>query len=79
MPARNPEDRRRIASIAARACWEKTEDRTERTAKARAALASKFLEAANGDPVVAESLRTDYYKRIAQKSVEARQARRRAL
>ena len=79
MPARNPEDRRRIASLAVRASWEKTEDRTARTAKARAALASKFLEAANGDPVVAESLRKEYYRRIAQKAVEARQARRRAM
>ena len=79
MPARNPEDRRRIASNAAHTSWANTEDRTARTAKARAALERKFLDAANGDPVVAESLRKEYYKRIAQKSVEARRARRRPL
>ena len=76
MPAKTPEERRRIASLAAHASWANTEDRTARTAKARAALERKFLEAAGGDPVRAESLRKAYYASIALKAV---QARRRAL
>ena len=40
--------------IAAHESWAKTEDRTARTAPARAALERKFLDAAGGDPTRAE-------------------------
>ena len=79
MPARTPEERRLVATIAAHTSWANTEDRTARTAKARAALERKFLEAADGDPARAESLRKAYYARIALKSVQARRARQGSL
>jgi hypothetical protein len=47
--------------------WSRTEDRTARTAPARAAFMAKFDEAA--DP---EAARKAYFLRLAQKSAEAR-------
>lgn len=65
-------------SIAAHTSWAKTEDRTARTAKARAALDQKFLDEAGGDAQRAEHLRAAYYKRLALKSAQARRRRREA-
>lgn len=65
------------AKLAAHESWAKTENRSARTRNARAALEKKFLEAADGDPKRAESLRKAYYSRLALKSAQAR-ARRRA-
>jgi hypothetical protein len=58
--------------IAAHTSWANTEDRTARTANARAAVWQKFLAEANGDPVRAEHLRKAFYGRMALKSVQAR-------
>lgn len=64
------------ASIAAHTSWANTQDRTRRTAPARAALEQRFLDEADGDPVRAEHIRKAYYKRLALKSVQARRRRR---
>jgi len=69
-------ERQLVASIAAHTSWANTEDRTARTAKARAALAAKFLEQAGGDPVRAENLRKAYYLRLALRSAESRRKAR---
>jgi hypothetical protein len=58
--------------IAAHESWARTENRTERTANARAAMWQKFLDEANGDPVRAEHLRKVFYGRMALKSARAR-------
>ena len=71
-----PAERRLSASIAAHESWAKTTDRTARTAKARAALAAKFLAEAEGDPLRAEHLRKAYYQRLALKSARARRRSR---
>lgn len=60
------------ASIAAHESWAHTADRTARTAKAREAMNQRFLDAADGDPVRAESLRKAHFKRLALKSAQAR-------
>ena len=79
-PARNssiPEPERRLqAQIRAHASWGRTTDRAARTAPARAALAQKFLDEAEGDPVRAESLRRAYYASLALKSAQARRKAR---
>jgi hypothetical protein len=68
-----PESERRLrASIAAHSSWANTEDRTARTANARAGLDQKFLDQAGGDHVKAEHLRKAYYARLALKSARAR-------
>lgn len=76
MPAESSSDRRLIASIAAHESWARTPDRSARTAKARAALEQKFLDAADGEPVRAEHLRRAHYKRLALKSARARRGAR---
>lgn len=58
--------------IAAHESWAKTEDRTARTAPARAALERKFLDAAGGDPTRAEHFKKAHYARLALKSAQAR-------
>jgi hypothetical protein len=62
--------------LAAHESWAQTEDRTARTANARAALDQKFLDQAAGDPQRAESLRKAYYARMAFNSAKARRARK---
>lgn len=62
---------------AAHVSWAKTENRTERTRKARQALEGKFLAEAGGDPVRAVSIRKAYYAQLALKSVQARARRKR--
>lgn len=63
------------ASAAAHISWANTNDRSARTAPARAALEQKFLDEANGNPVRAEHLRKAYFKQLAAKSVSARRRR----
>lgn len=60
------------ARIAAHESWAHTENRSARTAPARAALDAKFLEQADGDPVRAEHLRKAHFARLALKSAQAR-------
>ena len=72
-----PEGERRLrASIAAHESWAQTEDRSARTAPARAALDQKFLDQAGGDPLRAEHLRQAYFLRLALKSAAARRKSR---
>src|SRR3954447_25219753 len=65
-------ERRLVATIAAHASWANTENRTARTAPARAALDAKFLEQAGGDPVRAAHLRKAHFARLALKSAQSR-------
>ncbi|TDT30881.1 hypothetical protein [Naumannella halotolerans] len=68
-----PESERRLrSSIAAHTSWANTENRSKRTAPARAALDAKFLAEAGGDPKRAESLRKAHFQRLALKSAKAR-------
>ena len=76
MPAQSQADRSLIARIAAESSWAVTENRSARTAPARAAQDAKFLEQANGDPVRAAHLRKAYYARLALKSAQARRKAR---
>lgn len=66
------------AKVFAHLSWAKTEDRTARTAKARATFQAKFLAEAGGDPVRAESLRKAYYSALALKSQQTRRLNREA-
>jgi hypothetical protein len=68
----NEAERRLIASIAANESWARTDNRSARTAPARAALDQKFLDAAGGDPVKAAHLRKAHFARLALKSAQAR-------
>jgi hypothetical protein len=65
-------------SMAAHLSWANTEDRTARTAKARATFQARFLEQAGGDPVRAASLRKAYYAELSRKSLQTRRANREA-
>ena len=60
-------ERRLHASIAAHESWARTENRSARTAAARAALDQKFLDEANGDPVRAAHLRKAHFGRLARR------------
>lgn len=71
-------ERKLRASIAAHESWANTTDRTARTAKARAALDQKFLEAADGDPIKAAHLRKAHFARLALKSAQSRRRAREA-
>lgn len=73
-----PAERRLRAQIAAHTSWANTPDRSARTAVARAARDAKFLEAADGDPERAESLRRAHFARLAFKSAQARRKAREA-
>ena len=73
-----PAERSLAGSLAAHESWAQTTDRSARTAAARRALEQKFLDAADGDPVRAESLRKAHYKRLALKSAQARRRAREA-
>lgn len=74
MPSRT--ERQLNASAAAHESWAATENRSARTAPARAALDAKFLEQANGDPVRAASLRKAYFARLTLKSIASRRKSR---
>lgn len=69
-------ERSLAASIAAHESWAATEDRSARTAPARAALDRRFLEQAGGDPVRAAHLRRAHFQRLALKSAKARRRSR---
>jgi hypothetical protein len=58
--------------IGAHVSWANTEDRSARTAPARAALDQKFLDDADGDPIRAAHLRKAHFQRLALKSAQAR-------
>ncbi len=72
-------ERRMRSQIAAHTSWANTDDRTARTAAARAALDAKFLAEAGGDPVRATHLRKAYFQRLALTSAKARRVAREAL
>jgi len=61
-----------IGRIVAHTSWANTENRTARTAPARAALDAKFLEEAGGDEVRAGHLRKAHFQRMALRSAQAR-------
>lgn len=46
--------------------WEKTPNRAARTAPARAAAERRFLDLADGDPVLADQLRREHFQRMAE-------------
>ena len=71
-----PAERSLRGTLASHQSWANTENRTERTAPARAALDQKFLDQAGGDPKRAESLRKTYYARLAFLSAKARRERK---
>lgn len=56
--------------------WAQTEDRSARTAPARAARDQRFLDEAGGDPVKADILRRKFFAEIALKSAQVRRANR---
>ena len=60
------------SSKAAHISWAYTDDRTARTAPARAAFDAKFLDQAGGDPIRADHLRKAHYLGLALKSAQAR-------
>lgn len=72
MAASDASTRRLISQIAAHESWANTDNRSARTAPARAALDKKFLDEAGGDAVRAAHLRKAYFKRLALRSAQAR-------
>lgn len=64
------------ARIAAHESWANTENRSARTAPARAARDATFLEQANGDPVRAAHLRKAHFARLSLKSAQSRRKSR---
>lgn len=64
------------ARIAAETSWANTDNRSARTAPARAALDAKFLADAGGDPQRAGHLRKAHFARLALKSVQSRRKSR---
>lgn len=65
-------ERSLVARIASETSWAHTENRSARTAPARAALDAKFLEDAGGDPIRAAHLRKAHFARLALRSAQAR-------
>jgi hypothetical protein len=80
VPARSPEDRALIASIAAHASWARTTDPGARTANARRAFTDRFERQVDPDGTLpaaerarrAEHARKAFYKALALKSAQAR-------
>ncbi|RFZ42689.1 hypothetical protein MSS4_04654 [Mycobacterium marinum] len=74
MPANRltSKERSQAGRIGAHRSWANTENRSARTAPGRAKFEAKFLEAAGGDPLRAESLRRAHYAEMAFKSARAR-------
>ncbi|MET9025616.1 hypothetical protein ABZW96_08315 [Nocardia sp. NPDC004168] len=78
-----PVERTLQARIAAHESWAKTSDRAARTAKARAAMASKFDRIVDPDGLLspeerayrADQARKAHYTRLALKSAQARRRR----
>ncbi|WP_280413772.1 hypothetical protein [Nocardia carnea] len=79
-----PAERVLQARIAAHESWSKTPDRAARTAKARAAMASKFDQVVDPDGLLspeerayrADQARKAHYTRLALKSAKSRRRRR---
>jgi len=71
-----PNERKLIAQVSAHVSWANTENRSARTAPARAARDAKFLDEAGGDPVRAGHLRKAYFARLALKSAQSRRKSR---
>lgn len=69
-------ERSQLGKLAAHTSWARTENRSARTANARAALDAKFLEQAGGDPIKAAHLRKAHFARLALKSAQARRKAR---
>ncbi|MGB3761839.1 MAG: hypothetical protein WA966_01350 [Ornithinimicrobium sp.] len=65
-------ERSQLGKLLAHESWASTDDRTARTAPARAAFDRKFLDAAGGDAVRAAHLRKAHFARLALKSAQAR-------
>jgi hypothetical protein len=65
-------------SYASNVSWSKTDDRSERTRKAREAYDAKLLAEAGGDPQKAKTLRKMHMQRMLLKSIEVRKAKRAA-
>jgi len=76
VPSSVSSERRLAASVAAHESWAHTENRSARTAPARAALDRKFLDAAGGDPVRADHLRKAHFARLALRSAQSRRKAR---
>ncbi len=74
----SPAEKSLLGRANAHASWANTENRSARTAPARAALDQKFLDAANGDPVRAAHLRKAHFARLALKSAQSRRKAREA-
>jgi hypothetical protein len=72
------QERSERAFRAVTSSWEKTHDRSARTAPARAARDARFLRAAGGDVELAERLRREYFVELGVKSAEARRAKKAA-
>jgi hypothetical protein len=66
------EEQRLVAQLGVQTSWANTEDRSARTAKARAAMWQKFLDQAGGDPVRADHLRKAHIARLRLKALKAR-------
>ncbi|MGK8525171.1 hypothetical protein ACRS6B_28180 [Nocardia asteroides] len=81
-----PVERTLRARIAAHESWAKTSDRAARTAKARAAMASKFDRIVDPDGLLspeerayrADQARKAHYTRLALKSAQVRRRRGRS-
>ncbi len=69
-------ERSQLGRLAAHTSWARTEDRSARTAPARKALDTKFLEEAGGDPQRAGHLRKAYFARLALRSAQSRRKAR---
>lgn len=69
-------ERKLIAQVSAHVSWANTENRSARTAPARAALDAKFLAEAGGDPVRAAHYRKAYFCKLALKSAQSRRRAR---
>jgi hypothetical protein len=72
----SPAEKSLLGRANAHASWANTENRSARTAPARAALDQKFLDAANGDPVRAAHRRKAHFASLALKSAQSRRKAR---
>lgn len=87
MPAQTAAERSISAQIAAHESWARTEDRSARTAAARATFLKRFEDQVDPDHKLdpaerakrAENARKAYYKRLALKSAKARRQGREAV
>jgi hypothetical protein len=64
--------------IAAYESWAQTEDWSARTAAARRAAEDRFLAQAGGNPKRAEAARKAHFKRMQEKSIAVRRAKKAA-